>query len=117
MRNFKQLVVWQRSVDLAESMYRITANFPRAESRGLIGQIRRSAGSVGANIAEGAGRLSPKDFQRFLGYSIGSLNELEHHCMVAGRVGYLNPGRLREVRKEISQIRAMAVALRNSQKR
>ncbi len=114
MRDFTELAAWQRAIDLTQELYRATSQFPRAEARGLVDQIRRSAGSIGANLAEGAGRPSNRDFQRFIGYSLGSLNELEHHCIVAERVGYLGPRQASAVVREIGEIRAMTVALRRS---
>jgi four helix bundle protein len=82
MRDFTELAVWRRPVDLAEELYQSTSHFPRSEMRGLVDEIRRNAGSIGAKPAEGAGRPSTKDSQRFIGYSHGSLSELEHHCIV-----------------------------------
>ncbi|MDJ0959250.1 MAG: four helix bundle protein [Acidimicrobiia bacterium] len=114
MRDFTELTAWQRAIDLTEELYRSTSGFPRSEARGLVDQIRRSVGSIGANLAEGAGRPSNTDFRRFVGYSLGSLNELEHHCIVAQRVGFLGPQHAVAVLREIGEIRAMTVALRRS---
>src|SRR6478752_105162 len=90
MNNYKELKVWQKSVDLAVKRYRSTGNFPREEIYGLTSQIRRSAVSIPSNIAEGAGRNSKKDFNNFLGISNGSSCELETQLIIANRVEFLS---------------------------
>lgn len=73
---FESLEIWHLSVDYANQIYEVTESFPRGEIFGLTQQIRRAAISVSLNIAEGSGRASSKDFQRFLGMSIGSIFEV-----------------------------------------
>jgi len=77
MRKYRNLVIWQRSVELATSVYKITSMFPSEEKYGLISQMRRCAVSIPSNIAEGAGRSSDKDYSRFLEMAYGSAYELE----------------------------------------
>ena len=67
-QSFRELVVWQRAMQLTEAVYRLTRDFPREEQFGLTSQIRRSAVSVPSNIAEGQGRMSAGEFKQFLGY-------------------------------------------------
>jgi four helix bundle protein len=81
--------VWQDAMTLAESCYRLTRQFPRDELFGLTSQIRRSAGSVPANIAEGHGRDNTGNFVQHLRVAQGSLKELETHLILAERVGIL----------------------------
>ncbi len=76
-RSFRELVVWQRSIELATAIYRLTRGFPKDEIYGLASQIRRSAVSVPSNIAEGQGRLSTGEFRQFLGFARGSNFELQ----------------------------------------
>ena len=76
MHNLKQLKIWQLSIELADCVYNATEHFPSTETYGLRDQMRRAAVSVGSNIAEGAGRNSPKEFEHFIGIANGSLNEL-----------------------------------------
>ena len=89
VRSYKDLDVWQIAMTLAENCYRITRSFPRDEIYGLTSQIRRSASSVPANIAEGYGRENTGSFIQFLRVAQGSLKELETHLMLAERVEIL----------------------------
>ena len=88
-RNYRDLVAWQRAMDLVEVVYRLARRLPSDELYGLISQVRRAAASVPSNIAEGEGRNSPNDFARFLGYANGSLREVETQLFIAVRVNYL----------------------------
>jgi len=82
-QSFRELVVWQRSIQLATSVYRLTGNFPREEMYGLTSQIRRSAVSIPSDIAEGQGRLSTGEFRQFLGVARGSNFELQTQMEIA----------------------------------
>ena len=73
------MIAWQKAMNLAEAVYNLTRLFPKEEIYGLTSQIRRCAVSVPANIAEGQGRRSKKEFQQFLAHSRGSLLELDTH--------------------------------------
>ena len=84
-------------MNLAVLAYRVTDAFPRTEIYGLTSQIRRAAASVAANIAEGAGRTGTPELLRFLSIASGSLSELDTHCEIAHRLGYI------ENRDEIDQ--------------
>ncbi len=86
VRSYRDLVVWQKGMALAEDCYRLTRTFPREEMYGLVGQIRRAAASVPANIAEGQGREQTGTFIQFLRISQGSLKELETHLLLSRRV-------------------------------
>ncbi len=90
MRDFRNIIAWQRADDLAVLVYEITRSFPADERFGLISQMRRAAVSVPANIAEGSGRQHLKDFLNFLHIAGGSLAELEYYIHLTGRLGYLN---------------------------
>ena len=85
--SYRDLRAWQETMALAESCYRLTRPFPKDEMFGLTSQIRRSAASVPANIAEGYGRESTGSFVQYLRISQGSLKELETHLLLAERVG------------------------------
>jgi four helix bundle protein len=82
-RSFRELVVWQRAIELATAIYRLTRGFPKEEIYGLASQIRRSAVSVPSNIAEGQGRLSTGEFRQFLGFARGSNFELQTQLEIA----------------------------------
>ena len=77
VKDFRDLLVWQKSMLLVKEIYVFTIDFPKHEVYGLTNQIRRSAISVPSNIAEGHGRESPKEFARFLRIARGSLSELQ----------------------------------------
>lgn len=116
MNNYKELKLWQKSVDLAVAVYGITATFPKEEIYGLTQQIKRSAVSVPSNIAEGSGRNSKKDFSNFLGISYGSSCELETQLIIANRVDFLDEDRLNALRHEITEIQKKNYALKRSLK-
>jgi four helix bundle protein len=88
-RSYKDLVAWQRAMDLVTTTYRATAGFPKDELFGLTSQLRRAAVSIPSNIAEGQGRLSTKEFRYFLGQARGSLMEVETQAQIAENLGYL----------------------------
>jgi four helix bundle protein len=90
-QSYRDLVVWQTAMALAEDCYRLTKNFPREETFGLTSQIRRSAGSIAANIAEGHGREATGSFVQSLRVAQGSTKELETHLLLSQRVGLLTP--------------------------
>ncbi len=94
-RNYRDLVAWQKAMDLVEIVYRLTQVFPKEEVYGLTSQARRAAVSVPANIAEGQGRKTPGDFGRFLAIAHGSLRELETHLLIAQRLHYLEEAQTR----------------------
>src|SRR5437870_1052180 len=89
--SFRDLRVWQASMDLVEEIYRVTATFPRAEVYGLASQMQRAAVSVPANIAEGHTRSYTRDYLHYVAMAHGSLAELETQIEIAIRLGYLEP--------------------------
>lgn len=90
MRPHERLDVWKKAVQFVIDVYEATENFPKAEQFGLTSQIRRAAVSIPANIAEGAGRKSPKEFGYFLSNSQGSASEVETEILIAFRLDYLD---------------------------
>ena len=90
MRDFRELKVWERAHRLTLNVYRATKTFPREELYGLTSQIRRAACSIGANIAEGAGKTSRPEFARFLQIALGSASELEYEILLSRDLGYLD---------------------------
>ena len=114
MNNYKELKVWQKSVDLAVKIYEATKDFPREEIYGLTSQIRRSAVSIPSNIAEGAGRNTKKDFNNFLGISNGSSCELDTQLIIANRVSFLDSTILEMLQQDLTEIQKMNWALQKS---
>lgn len=86
-QSFRDLVMWQRSMQLTVTVYRLTKDFPREELYGLTSQIRRAAVSLPSNIAEGHGRLNTGEFKQFLGVARGSNAELQTHLEIARALG------------------------------
>lgn len=89
-QDFQDLTVWQRSIDLTVSIYKLTQEFPKAETYGLVSQMRRASVSVASNIAEGRGRLSPAEFRQFLGIALASTFEIQTQLIVARKLAMGN---------------------------
>ena len=89
---YRDLVVWQKSIDLVLDVYRSTDSFPKHELYGLTSQMRRAAVSIASNIAEGEGRRTDPEFVQFLGNARGSLMELETQIIIAGKLHFVESG-------------------------
>lgn len=114
LRNYKDLIVWQKAMDLVSDVYRVTANFPREEVYGLTNQLRRSAVSVPSNIAEGQGRATKGEFIQFLCHSRGSLLELETQVLIASSLGYLNTQQQQVLQTNVTEVARMLNGLLSS---
>ena len=90
MRPHHKLDAWKQAINLVVDVYKATESFPKEERYGLTSQIRRAAVSIPANIAEGAGRYSNREFAHFLSNAQGSASELETELLISNRLGYLN---------------------------
>ena len=101
VQSFKELLVWQRAVDLAVGVYEATALFPPGERFGLTAQLRRAAVSVPSNVAEGQGRGVGNDFARFLTIARGSLQEVDTQLVLAVRLGFLPQERYDELETQL----------------
>ena len=108
---FKNLIVWQKSRDLAVNMYKITENFPKSELYGLTSQMRRAAISIPSNIAEGAERDSRLDYIRILRIAKGSAAELRTQSYIAARLNLLDKKSASHVSDECKEIAAMLQGL------
>jgi len=111
MNDFRNLVVWQRAHEAALETYRATSAFPPAERFGLTAQLRRSATSVAANIAESCGRASGRDEGRFLQVAKGSAREMEYHLLLARDLGLLDAERHAVLHGLCDQTQKMLAAL------
>lgn len=105
MRDFQQLIVWQKSHALALSIYKITATFPSTEMYGLVSQMRRSAASIPTNVAEGCGRNSDAEMKRFLIIAAGSASELQYQLILAKDLSYLSENLFKELSDQLIEIR------------
>lgn len=116
VKSYRDLKVWQVAIKLAEECYLATKEFPREEQFGLTNQIRRAATSVAANIAEGQGRQSTKEFLNHLSIARGSLMELETHLLLSQRVGLLKPDLLTRLQAMSDEVSRMLSGLRRALK-
>lgn len=111
MKNYKELIVWQKAHAMTLAVYGATGSFPREELYGLTSQLRRSAASIGANIAEGAGRRSNNEICRFLQIARGSASETEYHILLAHDLNLLGDADFRELSRQSDEVQRMLTAL------
>ena len=114
MNNYKELKVWQKSIDLVKEVYRLTENYPNNEQFGLTSQIRRAAVSIPSNIAERAGRKSKKEFEHFLSISLGSCFELETQIIINQELNFINSDKCNKADELILEIQKMIRGLQKS---
>ena len=88
-RNFRQYKVWQDAVDYATMVYKVTAEMPWFEKKGLCDQLQQAVVSISSNVAEGAGRPTDADFAHFLDNALGSANEVETQLLISKNIGYI----------------------------
>ena len=118
VKSYRDLLVWQKSMDFAEHVYRELRKFPQEERYALCDQLRRAVVSIPSNIAEGRGRDTSRDFAHFLTLARGSLNEVATQLELATRLGYMKSGTgLYEETEEIRKmLNAMIRRLRQNEK-
>ena len=114
MAGYRDLLVWQSAMQIAEVIYRLTDNLPMHEMYSLTNQLRRAAISVPSNIAEGHGRNSPREFNHFLGIALGSLSELETQLLLAVRLSYFKEQELIALLKTTNEVAKMLQGLKKS---
>jgi four helix bundle protein len=114
VKSYRELVAWQKAIQLTTLVYRATKPFPQDERFGLTQQLRRSAVSVPSNIAEGQGRATTKDFLHFLSVAQGSLNELETQLILSRELDYLAEGPLAQLLACCAEVGRIMHGLRNS---
>jgi four helix bundle protein len=96
-KSYRDLIVWQKAMELARQIYLLSQGLPKNEAYGLLTQMRRAAVSVPSNIAEGHGRLTDSQFRHFLGNARGSLYEVQTQVELAGNLGYFDENSIREL--------------------
>jgi len=114
IRDYKQLLVWQRSIDLVTNIYGLVKILPKEELYSLADQIKRSAVSVPSNIAEGSGRNTTKEYIQFLYIALGSISELETQLIIGKNIGFFQ--NIDDYLNEIIHIKKMLNGLINSLK-
>ncbi len=117
VQSYQELEVWKVAMDLAAECYRVTKAFPKDEMFGMTSQIRRSASSIPANIAEGQGREHTKEFLNHVSIARGSLKELETHLLLCQRVGLLKEADLLSLITLCDRISQMLSRLRQALER
>jgi len=114
IRSYRDLIVWQRAMTLAELVYAATAEFPKSEVYGLTSQMRRASVSVVSNIAEGQARSSRGEMLQFLGHARGSLAELETQAALSARIGLLPSDAELKLQECIAEVGRLLSGLRKS---
>jgi len=116
MAHFKELLVWQKSINFVTEIYKETESFPKSEMYGLVSQIRRATVSIASNIAEGNSRRSVPDYVQFLRISRGSCAEVETQLIISKNLGFLNKEKSLKLNQDITEISKMLNGLINSLK-
>jgi four helix bundle protein len=116
-QHFKDLIVWQRAMNLVVDVYHLTDGFPKREVYSLTDQIRRAAVSIPSNVAEGQAHHSRAEFAHFLRHSSGSLAELETQLLIAERLEYTEHDRIQALLKQVIEVGKLLNGLINSLKR
>jgi four helix bundle protein len=106
-QDYRDLIVWQKAIDLTICINKLTRSFPSDEPYGLVSQMRRAAVSIASNIAEGRGRLNPGEFRQFLGLAQGSTYELQTRLTVARKLGLAQNAAIREADRLSNEVSKM----------
>ncbi len=114
IKDYRDLEVWKKAMDLVEISYKITKKFPKNEIYGLTSQLQRSSVSIPANIAEGRQRQHSKKFLQHLSIACGSLAEMETHIQISARLKYIDKQCLGMVLEKTSEVGRMLNGLRRS---
>jgi four helix bundle protein len=114
IQSFKDLLVWQKAMDLAVKLYEITATYPAEERFGLTSETRKTARSVPYNIAEGKARFSVNEYRHFVSIARGSLGELDTQIILAGRLKYLGAEAIASLEESVEEIARMLRGLEQS---
>lgn len=111
IRDYRELIVWQKAMDLVVEVYRLTRSFPREELYGLTNQVRRAVVSIPSNIAEGQARQSTAEFRNFLSIAQGSRAEVETQLMIAVRLQYTTDADAESATSLLIEIQKMLAVL------
>ena len=113
-KSYQDLAVWQRAMDLAKNIYRVTADFPSEERFGLVNQMCRAAVSIPSNVAEGHARSGAREFQRFVSIALGSVAELETQVILSTDLSYLENQTKEELLRQLDTVGKMLRGLHRS---
>jgi four helix bundle protein len=115
VKSYKDLTVWQKSIDFVASVYLLVKQLPKEETYALSDQIRRAVVSIPSNIAEGFGRNSTKEYVQFLYIALGSASEVETQIIIGQKIGYFKD--IEQYSQDINEIKKMINGLISSLKR
>ncbi len=104
IKNYRDLIAWQKAMDLVEHIYTLSATFPSEERFGLTSQIRRAAVSIPSNIAEGSSKKSTNEYVRFCNIAYGSLAEVETQISIAERLRFIDAGTANETLGQTTEL-------------
>jgi four helix bundle protein len=113
MQGHRDLIAWQKAMELVVDIYVVTKGLPKEETYGLISQMRRAAVSIPSNLAEGHGRSSKREFHQFIGIARGSLLELETQVELSQRLGYFSEPTALRLLAEIAEVGRILTGLRS----
>ncbi len=118
MKNFRELIIWQKGIDLVIDIYKFSNDLPSDEKYGLISQIRRASVSIPSNIAEGSSRNSEKDFKRFLEIAIGSAFELETQILIIQKLSLIDKSKcdilIQSLQEEQKMINSLIIKIKKA---
>lgn len=117
IKSYKDLIVWQKAIQLVKEIFILTKSFPNSELYGLISQMRRSAVSIPSNIAEGYGRGSPKEYAQFYSIAYGSALELETQIIITKELGFTEVKKFDKVERLLVEVSKMLNAMTNTMKK
>ncbi len=107
INDYQDLIVWQKSIDLIEKIYKLTSKFPTSELYGLSSQLKRASVSIASNIAEGKQRSTRKDFSQFLRISLGSCAEVETQLFISKKLSFISDLEYNNCKILLDEIRKM----------
>lgn len=113
VKDYKDLKVWQKGIEIVDKIYSITDSFPKHELYGLVSQMRRASVRIPSNVAEGFVRHHTKEYRQFLYISLGSCAELDTQLVIANRRKYITKKKLEELAEDINHETRMLVSLIN----
>ncbi len=116
IRNYRQLIVWQKAMQLAERIYRVVEKLPDEERFGLSYQLRKCAVSIPSNIAEGHTRRSTREYLRFISIALGSIAEAETQLLLAARLGMVKPEQTASIEDLMVEVGKMLRAIQGKLK-
>jgi len=113
MSNFKNLIVWQKSIEFVSDVYKTVSSFPKEEIYGISSQLKRSSISIPSNIAEGSSYRSSKEFERYINIAIGSAFEAETQLLISLNLNFISTEEFEKLNSQIIEIQKMLTSFKN----